>query len=49
MFEATDMYFNRVLKLVKILCRVRILPKHFKPMFERLSKGGSIHQILIFI
>lgn len=36
-----DRYFVGIYPIIKILVKMRILPKHFTILFERLSQGGS--------
>lgn len=36
-----DRFYTRVKKLIKILVKCKVLPKHFDALFERLTKDGQ--------
>ncbi len=41
LIENADKFFTRVTKLIKFLVRWRVLPAHFGPLFDRLTKDGE--------
>ncbi len=41
LIEKADKFYKRVQKLVHLLVKVRILPKHFAILFDRLTKDGD--------
>jgi len=41
LIENADQFFSRVTKAVAFLVRCKILPAHFKEIFERLTKDGE--------
>jgi sterol 24-C-methyltransferase len=41
LIEQADKFYTRLGKLLKALCRCKILPAHFHTLFERLSRGGQ--------
>ncbi len=41
LIENADKFFTRVNRLIQFLVRFKILPKHFKALFDRLTKDGE--------
>jgi sterol 24-C-methyltransferase len=41
LIEQADKFYTRLGKLLKMLCKCKILPAHFHTLFERLSRGGQ--------
>jgi sterol 24-C-methyltransferase len=41
LIENADKFFTRVTALIEFLVRFKILPKHFKALFDRLTKDGE--------
>ena len=41
LIENADKFFTRVTRLIQFLVRWKILPKHFKALFDRLTKDGE--------
>jgi sterol 24-C-methyltransferase len=41
LIENADKFFTKVAKAVKFLVRWKLLPKHFKLLFDRLTKDGE--------
>lgn len=41
LIENADRFFTRVFALIKLLVRSKILPAHFKLLFDRLTKDGE--------
>jgi sterol 24-C-methyltransferase len=41
LIENADKFFTRVTKLINFLVRWKILPKHFKALFDRLTQDGE--------
>jgi len=41
LIENADKFFTRVTLLLKLLVRCKILPKHFKALFDRLTQDGE--------
>ncbi|HSW85895.1 MAG TPA: methyltransferase domain-containing protein [Rhabdochlamydiaceae bacterium] len=41
LIENADKFFTRVTKLINFLVRTKILPAHFKALFDRLTKDGE--------
>lgn len=41
LIENADKFFTRVTRLINFLVRWKILPKHFKALFDRLTKDGE--------
>lgn len=42
LIQNADRFFTRAAWLIKFLVRCRILPKHFKALFDRLTKDGEV-------
>lgn len=41
LIENADKFFTRIHALIKLAVKVKILPKHFKALFDRLTKDGQ--------
>ncbi len=41
LIENADKFYKRMQKLIHFFVRYKILPKHFKPIFDRLTKDGE--------
>lgn len=41
LIESADKFFTRIMWLVKSLVSLRVLPKHFNVLFDRLTKDGQ--------
>jgi sterol 24-C-methyltransferase len=41
LIENADKFFTRVNRLIQFLVRCKILPRHFKALFDRLTKDGE--------
>lgn len=41
LIENADKFFTKVTKLIQFLVRWKVLPKHFKALFDRLTKDGE--------
>lgn len=41
LIENADKFFTRVTKIIHSLVRFKLLPKHFKALFDRLTKDGE--------
>lgn len=41
LIEKADKFYTRIGKLINLLVRFKILPRHFNTLFERLSRGGD--------
>lgn len=41
MIERADKFFKRAMKLVRFLVKCKVLPAHFKPLFDRLTQDGE--------
>jgi sterol 24-C-methyltransferase len=41
LIENADKFFTRVTKLIHFLVRFKLLPKHFKALFDRLTQDGA--------
>lgn len=41
LIEKADKFFTRVTKLIHFCVRYKVLPAHFKPLFDRLVKDGE--------
>jgi sterol 24-C-methyltransferase len=41
LIENADRFFTRVAVLIKLLVKCKVLPTHFKLLFDRLTKDGQ--------
>ena len=41
LIKNADKFYTRLGKLLNLLVQIKILPKHFNTLFERLSRGGE--------
>ena len=41
LIENADKFYTRVAAAIKMLVACRLLPKHFKTLFDRLTKDGE--------
>jgi sterol 24-C-methyltransferase len=41
LIENADKFYTRMGKLISFLTKCKIIPRHFKLLFDRLSQGGE--------
>ena len=41
LIENADRFYTKITKIINFLVRIKLLPKHFRVLFDRLTKDGQ--------